>query len=74
MRKKRAVLEDQPFHIRFFCVNKKIIYIFPIVGRYTNTDTTAKTIRVDVYNNTDSDTVNIQSNSSTWLKITEIGR
>jgi len=47
--------------------------IFPIVGRYTNTDITAKDIRVDVYNHTD-DTVNIQSNSSTWLKITEIGR
>jgi hypothetical protein len=41
--------------------------IFPIVGRYTNIDTTAKAIRVDVYNNTDSDPVNIQSNSSTWL-------
>ena len=48
--------------------------IFPIVGRYTNEDTTSKTIRVDVYNHTDADNVTIQSNDSTWLKITEIGR
>jgi cytoskeletal protein CcmA (bactofilin family) len=48
--------------------------IFPIVGRYTNTDKTAKTIRVDVFNNTDTDTINVNSDNSTWLKITEIGR
>lgn len=48
--------------------------IFPIVGRYTNTNKTAKTIRVDVYNNTDSDPAIVQTNDSTWLKITEIGR
>ena len=48
--------------------------IFPIVGRYTNTNKTAKQIRVDVYNHTDSDAVTIQSNNSTWLRITEIGR
>lgn len=47
--------------------------IFPIVGRYTNTNTSAKLIRVDVYNHTD-DIVNVQSNNSSWLKITEIGR
>lgn len=47
--------------------------IFPIVGRYTNTSTSPKTIRVDVINLTD-DTVTVQGNNSTWLKITEIGR
>jgi hypothetical protein len=48
--------------------------IFPIVGRYTNTDLTAKEISVDVFNNTDVDTVSVNADSSTWLKITEIGR
>jgi hypothetical protein len=48
--------------------------IFPIVGRYTNTNTSAKTIRVEVFNNTDSDPMVVQGNNSTWLKITEIGR
>jgi len=47
--------------------------IFPIVGRYTNSSTSSKTIRVDVINSTD-DIVTVQSNNSTWLKITEIGR
>jgi len=47
--------------------------IFPIVGRYTNSSTTSKPIRVDVINST-NDTVTVQSNNSTWLKITEIGR
>jgi len=47
--------------------------IFPIVGRYSNSSTSAKTIRVDIYNHTD-DTLTVQSNNSTWLKITEIGR
>lgn len=48
--------------------------IFPIVGRYTNTDTNNKFIMVDVYNNTDSDPVSVSSSISSWLKITEIGR
>jgi hypothetical protein len=48
--------------------------IFPIVGRYTNTDKTPKQIRVDSYNGTDSDTLTIDSDISTWLKITEVGR
>lgn len=47
--------------------------IFPIVGRYTNSSTSAKIIRVDLINSTD-DTVTVQSNNSTWLKITEVGR
>lgn len=48
--------------------------IFPIVGRYTNTDLTAKAISVDVFNNTDVDTISVNADNSTWLKITEIGR
>jgi len=48
--------------------------IFPIVGRYTNDNTDTKTIRVDVYNHTDADTITINSDISTWLKITEIAR
>ena len=47
--------------------------IFPIVGRYTNTTTSAKTIKVYLNNNTD-DTVTVNGDNSTWLKITEIGR
>jgi len=47
--------------------------LFPIVGRYTNTNTSAKTIRVDFYNGTD-DTFTVESDISTWLKITEIAR
>jgi cytoskeletal protein CcmA (bactofilin family) len=48
--------------------------MFPIVARYTNTNTTAKSIVVKVYNHTDADTVTVSGNTSTWLKITEIGR
>jgi hypothetical protein len=48
--------------------------IFPIVGRYTNSNTSSKTIRVDVYNHTDLDRVTVNGDISTWLKITEIGR
>lgn len=48
--------------------------IFPILGRYTNSNTTSKEIRVDVFTNTDADILTINSDISTWLKITEIGR
>jgi hypothetical protein len=48
--------------------------IFPIVGRYTNTNTTTKTIGVYLYNNSSEDKLNVNSDNSTWLKITEIGR
>ena len=48
--------------------------IFPILGRYTNSNTTSKELRVDIYNITDSDPLVINSDISTWLKITEIGR
>jgi cytoskeletal protein CcmA (bactofilin family) len=48
--------------------------IFPLMGRYTNTDTSSKNIAINVYNGTDSDTIHVYSDNSTWLKITEIGR
>jgi hypothetical protein len=48
--------------------------LFPLNGRYTNSNTTAKTITVDLYNATDADPITINSDISTWLKITEIGR
>jgi len=48
--------------------------IFPIVGRYTNTDVTGLAIRVDVYNGTDADNLTVYGDIGTWLKITEIGR
>ena len=48
--------------------------IFPIVGRYTNASLTAKDISVDIFNGGVSDTVSVDANNSTWLKITEIGR
>lgn len=48
--------------------------LFPLNGRYTNTTTAAKTITVDLYNNTDADPITVNSDISTWLKITEIGR
>jgi len=48
--------------------------MLPITGRYTNTDTTAKLITVDVNNGTDADNLYINSNDCCWLKITEIGR
>ena len=50
--------------------------IFPILGRYTNSDITSKQIRVDINaNNSDDDVdVDVDSDISTWLKITEIRR
>jgi hypothetical protein len=48
--------------------------MLPITGRYTNTDTTAKNITVDVSNGTDVDNMYLYSNDCCWLKITEIGR
>jgi len=47
--------------------------LFPIVGRYTNTNKNAKIIRVDINNNS-NDILTVNGDNSTWLKITEIGR
>jgi len=48
--------------------------LFPLIGRYTNTNTSSKIITVDLYNATDADPLTVNSDISTWLKITEIGR
>jgi len=48
--------------------------MLPITGRYTNTNTAAKRITVDVANGTDVDNMYLYSNDCCWLKITEIGR
>jgi hypothetical protein len=48
--------------------------LFPLIGRYTNTNTSTKAIRVDLYNHTDADPLSVANDVSTWLKITEIGR
>ena len=48
--------------------------IFPIVGRYENSNTNVKQIRVYINNDTDADTITVYGDNSTWLKITEIGR
>jgi hypothetical protein len=48
--------------------------IFPILGRYTNSDITSKEIRVDINANNSNDDVDVDSDISTWLKITEIRR
>lgn len=48
--------------------------LFPLIGRYTNTNTASKLISVDLYNATDADPITVNSDISTWLKITEIGR
>jgi len=47
--------------------------LFPLIGRYTNTNTSAKSITVDLYNATIGDPITVASDISTWLKITEIG-
>ena len=48
--------------------------LFPLIGRYTNTNTSSKIISVDLYNGTDADPITVNTDLSTWLKITEIGR
>jgi hypothetical protein len=47
--------------------------MFPIVGRYTNSSTTPKSISVKIISLCD-DTITVKGDTSTWLKITEIGR
>lgn len=47
--------------------------LFPIIGRYTNSDKTAKVITLKLFNNT-NDSFTVKSDVSTWLKITEIAR
>jgi hypothetical protein len=47
--------------------------MFPVVGRYTNTSTAAKSISVRIISLSD-DVITVKGDTSTWLKITEIGR
>lgn len=49
--------------------------LFPLTGRYTNSDTTAKTITVGVRRDSADDNITI-TNSATalWMRITEIAR
>jgi hypothetical protein len=49
--------------------------LFPLTGRYTNSDTTAKTITVGVRRDSADDSITIvNSSSALWLRITEIAR
>ena len=47
--------------------------MFPIVGRYTNSSTAAKSIQVKISSLCD-DVITVKGDTSTWLKITEIAR
>ena len=48
--------------------------IFPIVGKYINSSLSQKTIKIRVYNGTDTDSITVYRDNSCWLKVTEIGR
>jgi hypothetical protein len=49
--------------------------LFPLTGRYTNSNTTAKSIVVACRRNSADDSISIvNSSTSMWLRITEIGR
>jgi hypothetical protein len=49
--------------------------LFPLTGRYTNSSTDAKTIVVAARRNSADDSITIvNSSTSMWLRITEIGR
>jgi hypothetical protein len=49
--------------------------LFPLTGRYTNSNTTAKSIVVACRRDSADDSINIiNSSTSMWLRITEIAR
>ena len=49
--------------------------LFPLTGRYTNSNTTAKSIVVACRRSSADDSISIvNSSTSMWLRITEIGR
>ncbi len=48
--------------------------LFPLMARYTNSNTTAKTISVTVRRGVSDDNATVQKDSTTVMKITEIGR
>jgi hypothetical protein len=48
--------------------------LFPLMARYTNSNTTAKTISVTVRRGTTDDNATVYKDTTTIMKITEIGR
>ena len=48
--------------------------LFPLMARYTNSNTTAKTISVTVRRGTSDDNATVYKDAATVMKITEIGR
>jgi hypothetical protein len=48
--------------------------LFPLMARYTNSNTTAKTISVTVRRGASDDNATVDKNATTVMKITEIGR
>jgi len=48
--------------------------LFPLMGRFTNSSSSAKTIIVAVKRTIGDATATVLGDDSTWLKITEIGR
>jgi hypothetical protein len=49
--------------------------LFPLTGRYTNSNTTSKSITITCRRDTADDSITItNSSTSMWLRITEIGR
>lgn len=48
--------------------------LFPLMGRYTNSSTSALTINVNVKRNTSDDNIVVKRDNSSWFKITEIAR
>lgn len=48
--------------------------LFPVMGRYTNTNTEAKVIQIRARSGASNDMLTIFGDTSSWLKITEISR
>jgi hypothetical protein len=48
--------------------------LFPLIGKYTNTDLTAKTFVVSGKQDTSDDTLTVYNDSGTWMRITELLR
>ena len=46
--------------------------LFPLIGRYTNTDLAAKTFVVSGKQDTSDDTLTVYNDASTWMRITEL--
>jgi len=48
--------------------------LFPLLGKYTNSDLTAKTFVVSGKQDTSDDTLTVYNDASTWMRITEVLR